>query len=49
MTRTSWPDSTSPSSRTTSRTSSGPIRFIGGASITTLSTPMSVDAMRSVP
>ena len=32
----SWPDSSSPSRLTRSRTSSGPIRFIGGASITTL-------------
>jgi len=48
MTRVSWPDSSSPSSITRSRTRSGPIRFIGGASITTLSTPASLGATRSV-
>ena len=48
---TTWmsrPDSSTPNSSTRSRTSSGPIRFIGGASITTLSTPGSAGATRSV-
>jgi len=42
------PDSGVPSRLTRSRTSSGPIRFIGGASITTLSTPSPSGATRSV-
>ena len=33
---------------TRSRTSSGPIRFIGGASITTPTTPLPLGATRSV-
>jgi hypothetical protein len=48
MTRMSSSDSSSLSRVTRSRTSSGPIRFIGGASITTLSTPLSLRATRSV-
>ena len=44
----SCPDSSSPSRETRSRTSSGPIRFIGGASIITPSTPSSPGATRSV-
>jgi hypothetical protein len=47
-TRTSWPASDSPNNLTRSRTSSGPTRFIGGASITTFSTPTSPGATRSV-
>ena len=41
-------DPSAPNSPTRSRTSSGPIRFIGGASITTPSTPRSLEATRSV-
>ena len=48
MTRMFASASRSPSRVTRSRTSSGPIRFIGGASITTLSTPSSPTATRSV-
>ena len=44
----SWSDSSAPNSLHRSRTSSGPIRFIGGASITTPSTPPSLGATRSV-
>src|SRR5258707_12890787 len=42
MTRVPSSDSSSPTRVTRSRTSSGPIRFIGGTSITTVSTPSSL-------
>ena len=48
MTLAPAPDSSVPSRLTRSRTSSGPIRFIGGASTTTLSTPSPPGATRSV-
>ena len=48
MTLAPAPDSSAPSRLTRSRTSSGPIRFIGGASTTTLSTPSPPGATRSV-
>jgi hypothetical protein len=48
MTRMFASASRSLSRVTRSRTRSGPIRFIGGASITTLSTPSSPPATRSV-